>query len=195
MSTSTGKREPAFRLDNERLAFRFTATLSDRGGVPVERLPDPGRLDDWLAANDLRLSSHRATPSDLALARRLREAIHRAGTDVARGATIQRADLTLLNTLAREARAYPALTRTGMRWLSDADNHVEASLGLVAADAVVILGGEERGRVKTCENPDCGGLYVDTSQGRSRRWCSMNYCGNQMKKARFRHGAPAARTP
>lgn len=179
---------PAFRLDNEQLAFRFTATLSDRSGQRVERLPDPGRLDDWLAANNLRLGGEKATEPDLELARRLREAIHRAGAAIAADSYVRPADATLINTLARESQASPVLTEDGMRWQTEADSQVQASLGLIARDAVLALGGEQRGRIKTCENPDCGGLYVDTSQARNRRWCSMNTCGNRAKKAKFRHG-------
>ncbi|MFF3868890.1 CGNR zinc finger domain-containing protein [Micromonospora sp. NPDC001898] len=183
---------PAFRLDNEQLAFRFTATLSDRSGQPVERLPDAGRLDDWLAANRLGLGGERAVGSDLVLARRLREAIHRAGSDVAAGSPARRADVTLINMLARESQSFPVLTEDGMRWQTEAGSQVQASLGLIARDAILALGGEQRDRVKACENSDCGGLYVDTSQARNRRWCSMNTCGNRAKKAKFRHGRTSA---
>ncbi|MFI9004602.1 CGNR zinc finger domain-containing protein [Streptomyces sp. NPDC053541] len=31
----------------------------------------------------------------------------------------------------------------------------------------------------------CAGLFLDTSRGASRRWCSMNTCGNRVKKARL----------
>lgn len=179
---------PEFRLDNERLAFRFTATLSDRGGTPTERLPDPGRLDDWLSANDLRLGNEHAAPEHLELARNLREAIHRLGTAIVHHGPPPPADLVLINTLAQENSAFPELTKTGMRWRSPVGDPVRAVLGLIAQDAVVVLGGADRSRVKTCENPDCSGLYVDTSQARNRRWCSMNICGNRAKKAKFRHG-------
>lgn len=179
---------PAFRLDNEQLAFRFTATLSDRSGQSVERLPDRGRLDDWFAMNNLRLGGDNATDSDLTLARRLREAIHRAGADIAAGSPTKHSDMTLINTLAQETQTFPVLNVDGMHWEAEGGDQVRASLGLIARDAIMALGGERRSRVKTCENPDCGGLYVDTSQARNRRWCSMNICGNRAKKAKFRHG-------
>ena len=38
-------------------------------------------------------------------------------------------------------------------------------------------------RVKTCGN--CRWLFLDQSRNRSRRWCSMDECGIEMKHARF----------
>jgi predicted RNA-binding Zn ribbon-like protein len=38
-------------------------------------------------------------------------------------------------------------------------------------------------RVKTCGN--CRWLFLDQSRNHSRRWCSMDECGLQMKHARF----------
>ena len=179
---------PAFRLDNEHLAFRFTATLSDRGGNSVERLPTPARLDDWLTVNDLRLGTDRATDAHLDLARRLREAIHRVGTAVATGSVFRRADVECLNDLSRDGQTYPELVVDGrLRWATRADDSTSAGLALIAQDAIAVLGGDRCDQVKACENPECGGLYIDTSRGRNRRWCSMNICGNRAKKAKFRH--------
>lgn len=178
---------PAFRLDNEQAAFRFTATLSDRGGNPIERLPTPTRLDDWLTANDLRLGLERATGAHLDLARRLREAIHRVGTAVAAGSTPRSVDVECLNSESRDSQTYPELEDGRLRWANRSDEPIRAALGLIAQDAIAVLGGPQRDDVKACENPDCGGLYVDTSRGRNRRWCSMNICGNRAKKAKFRH--------
>ncbi|MGW2594010.1 CGNR zinc finger domain-containing protein [Streptomyces sp. NPDC001515] len=181
---------PTFRLDNEQLAFRFTATLSDRYGTPVERLPDPERLDDWLAANDVAVGSEHATPADLDLARRLREAIHRIGTAIAHDEPTAETDRTVLNQLLWDEQLCPQLTETGMCWQPVTGHHVRGALGRIAHDAVMVLGGPQRAQVKTCQNSDCQGLYVDTSQGRNRRWCSMNICGNRAKKARFRGPRP-----
>ncbi|MFC0673012.1 CGNR zinc finger domain-containing protein [Brachybacterium hainanense] len=183
--------QPAFRLDNEHLAFRFTATVSDRYGSPVERLPTPARLDDWLEATGLRLGPDPAAPPHLALAHRLREAIHRTGTALAgsgtRGVTDPRPeDVELINRLASEGETFPELTASGLAWRTRSTDTTGAALGLIAQHAITVFGSEDRDRIKACENPDCGGLYVDTSRARNRRWCSMNHCGNRAKKARFR---------
>ncbi|WP_327350701.1 CGNR zinc finger domain-containing protein [Streptomyces sp. NBC_01304] len=56
---------------------------------------------------------------------------------------------------------------------------------MLAADAVHVVGGYDRGRIKACEGSDCAGLFFDTSRGANRRWCSVNTCGNKAKKARL----------
>lgn len=194
-TTSDTTGAPAFRLDNERLAFRFTATLSDRYGTPIERLPAPGRLDDWLAANDLTVGDEHTTAGDLELAHRLREAIHQAGTGIARGGAPDAADREVINRLLREEQLCPELTEEGLRWFPGMGRQVRGALSLIAHDAVTVLGGPERRQVKTCSNPDCAGLYVDTSQAQNRRWCSMNVCGNRAKKAKYRGTRKTSSSP
>ncbi|WP_422929124.1 CGNR zinc finger domain-containing protein [Singulisphaera sp. PoT] len=40
--------------------------------------------------------------------------------------------------------------------------------------------------VKSCEGPACTLLFLDTTQARARRWCSMAICGNRAKQAAHR---------
>ena len=46
-----------------------------------------------------------------------------------------------------------------------------------------LITSEDRKRIKQCGN--CGYLFVDNSKNRSRRWCSMEICGNRVKARRF----------
>ncbi|MGO1628692.1 MAG: CGNR zinc finger domain-containing protein [Microbacteriaceae bacterium] len=175
-----------FRLDNEHLAFRYTATLSYRIGTDsLERLTTPERLRLWLAANGLD-PEHDPTTGDLAVAIALREAIYRLGVAVAGGLVRDPRDTHLLNAAAASGCPTPELTETGARWRLDGPRSVHAALAVIARDAIALLGGEDAGRVKTCDGPDCAGLYLDTSRGDNRRWCSMNTCGNRNKKTRMR---------
>lgn len=41
-----------------------------------------------------------------------------------------------------------------------------------------------RERLRSC--PRCGWLFLDTSRGGKRRWCSMQICGNREKVSRHR---------
>jgi predicted RNA-binding Zn ribbon-like protein len=43
-----------------------------------------------------------------------------------------------------------------------------------------------RERIRSC--PRCGWVFVDTSRGGKRRWCSMDICGNREKSARHKAG-------
>ena len=58
---------------------------------------------------------------------------------------------------------------------------------LVARAAAELLHRLESRRLKECENPECDLLFYDESRNASRRWCSMEGCGNQQKQVRFRH--------
>jgi predicted RNA-binding Zn ribbon-like protein len=40
--------------------------------------------------------------------------------------------------------------------------------------------------IRKCENPKCILWFYDTSKNHSRRWCSMELCGNRAKAAAFR---------
>jgi predicted RNA-binding Zn ribbon-like protein len=55
---------------------------------------------------------------------------------------------------------------------------------LAAADAVRLLG-ERPERVKGCGNERCILWFLDVSKNGSRRWCSMEVCGNRAKVSRF----------
>jgi predicted RNA-binding Zn ribbon-like protein len=41
-------------------------------------------------------------------------------------------------------------------------------------------------RLREREHPDCSLVFLDSTQGRRRRWCSMQRCGNQMKVSGYR---------
>ncbi|MBM7170045.1 ABATE domain-containing protein [Streptomyces sp. G44] len=173
-----------FRMDNEVLAFRFTATVSDRAGAqPRERLTDPARLRLWLRATGLYVTD--VSPAGLKDAVELREAIYRVGSAVATGEQPDSGDVRTLNTTAAAGHAKAALEQGRAEWRLTDTTPLADALGVLATDAVHVLGGPDRGRVKNCAGPGCAGLYLDTSRAANRRWCSMNTCGNKVKKARL----------
>ncbi|TCJ96809.1 CGNR zinc finger domain-containing protein [Nocardia alba] len=174
---------PDFRLGNV-LTTSFTATLTERAGDPVERMPTPQRLVDWLAVNGLVVNS--CTTAQFELARELREALHAAATATAMRDTPPASAVHLINARSVQGRASAILTPEGNRyWRLDPDSAVEDALGVIAADAIGILAGERDGRWALCASPTCRAAFFDTSRSRTRRWCDMNTCGNREKKARF----------
>ena len=55
----------------------------------------------------------------------------------------------------------------------------------VARSAGELLISDKLDRVRQCaDDRGCGYLFVDTSRNRSRRWCSMESCGNRAKAHR-----------
>lgn len=64
---------------------------------------------------------------------------------------------------------------------------IPAALSWSAVHAVFTLPAE---RVRACAR--CGWLFLDSSRGGRRRWCSMSTCGNREKASRHRLGTQAA---
>ncbi|MWV51628.1 hypothetical protein GRS96_20395 (plasmid) [Rathayibacter sp. VKM Ac-2803] len=174
---------PKFRSGNV-LATVFTGTLSERHGIPVERIPTPHRLADWLRANGLAVTF--CTDLDLDRARELREAIHVAATAAAHEEGIPAAAAHVINTCSAAGRAAAYVTPASDRqWRLSSDSAITDALGVIAADAIAMITGERDGRLAVCASPTCQAVFVDSSQSRTRRWCDMNTCGNRDKKARF----------
>ncbi|NGN67634.1 CGNR zinc finger domain-containing protein [Streptomyces sp. A7024] len=174
---------PDFRLGNV-LSTSFTGTLSERHGDPVERIPTPQRLIDWLAEYDLAVDS--CTPAQLELARDLRESIHAAATAAALQEALPAPAVKIINDRSAQGRAAAVLTPEGARqWRLSPASLVEDALSVIAADAISILAGERDGRLALCASPTCQAAFFDTSQSHTRKWCDMNTCGNRQKKARY----------
>jgi predicted RNA-binding Zn ribbon-like protein len=61
---------------------------------------------------------------------------------------------------------------------------VTAVLAMLSIEGFFTL---PRERLRSC--PRCGWLFLDTSRGGKRRWCSMQVCGNREKVSRHREHA------
>ncbi|TXC99950.1 CGNR zinc finger domain-containing protein [Streptomyces sp. ISID311] len=176
-------RFPDFRLGKV-LATSFTATLTERCGDAVERIPTPQRLVDWLAVSGLAVES--CTTAQFELARELRESIHAALTAAAIQDALPASAVQVINDCSIQGRAAAVLTpESNRRWRLSSASCVEDALGVIAADAISIIAGERDGKLALCASPTCQAAFFDTSQSRTRRWCDMNTCGNRQKKARF----------
>ena len=125
----------------------------------------------------------------------LREAIARL---LDPGARTRRADLAVLNALLSRAptRASLVPVEAGYRWADERAAVLERPLWLVAWDAADLLTSERRAWVRACDDSECGWMFLDLSRAKTRRWCSMEDCGNRAKarrhQARARQAKPSA---
>jgi predicted RNA-binding Zn ribbon-like protein len=55
----------------------------------------------------------------------------------------------------------------------------------VLTTATDLLTSVSRGVVRQCEDAGCGWLFLDRSNARKRRWCSMADCGNRNKARNY----------
>ncbi|MEU0031539.1 ABATE domain-containing protein [Streptomyces sp. NPDC006335] len=194
MTGSPAPADPAlaFPFIGGRPCLDFAATLGKRHAVPLERLPDTAALARWFTEAGLTTGADpvRVTARDLTQARLLRESLYCLVRAAMAGRDPDPSDVERVNAAAAQPDLAPQLGPA--RWT--ARSPARAALATVARDAVLLVRGPLLERVKECENPDCSLLFLDDSQARRRRWCSMDRCGNLAKIAGYRSRSRAATT-
>jgi predicted RNA-binding Zn ribbon-like protein len=118
----------------------------------------------------------------------LREAIYRLFVDVSKQGAFHAKDLALLNEALSESLSHLQVVASsaGFEW-GWAESFVDFNqiLWPVARSAGDLLTSDKLERVRKCaDERGCGYLFVDTSRNHSRRWCSMESCGNRAKAHR-----------
>ncbi|MEU2061642.1 CGNR zinc finger domain-containing protein [Streptomyces sp. NPDC013455] len=186
----------ALRFDAGRICLDLLATAH-----PAERLGTAEALRAWITGAGLvppRTPLAHADPSWPAGFQELRAHIGLLvrGGEAADAPSYARA-LWRVNETARAAPpALRAVHGEGgllVRELTEPPACV-ALLALVARDAVDLLTDPVAwAAVRECEGDNCPLVYLDTSRGRRRRWCSSEVCGNRERVARHRRRAALAR--
>ncbi|MGE5775443.1 MAG: CGNR zinc finger domain-containing protein [Chloroflexota bacterium] len=170
-----------------RLCIDFTQTGGETGKRAYwERFHEPSDLADWFFESPLQVQVQVSLEEFLS-AIALREAVWRAAEAIRQRETPHTEDIDLINHLASAPDLSPQLRRDGAGWNWDFPIDATAALSTVARDAIDLFSGELRSRIRTCENPNCGLMFVDTSRPGKRRWCLMKRCGNMEKTSRYRH--------
>jgi predicted RNA-binding Zn ribbon-like protein len=185
-------RGPRFRQGAGRLSLDYVRTLRRRGTADVEEeLPDGRALAAWVRQCGPCGDAEFAPPAEpvAAEARALREAVYALVTAALDGggpAALRPEDRDLLNRVAAQPVPAPRLTAAGTLEQRAADP-VAATLSLVARDALDLATSPALlARLRPCASPTCGALFLDHSRPGTRRWCSMDVCGNRAKKATLR---------
>lgn len=76
--------------------------------------------------------------------------------------------------------------RERLRWEWPSQSGAELPLWALSLSAADLMLSDAMRRVRTCGNPECRWLFLDTSKNHTRRWCDMKLCGNRMKARRFK---------
>lgn|GEM_PF-1332185 len=186
-------RRRAVEFTSGSVALDLVDTVAARANSPRDLLKTPSDLAQWLKGSGLVRSLVLIDEHLLADTRDLREAVFRAASRAIDGKPMTSSDRRLLNRWAARMPLAPQLTQAGaVRWRADEPG--PAAIVTIARDAVVLLGGELKGRLRRCRR--CRMIFVDRSRPGQRRWCSSAAgCGNKERLARrrsHRAGRPSA---
>lgn len=180
-----------FRFDLGSPSLDFIATLGRKlTPTPEERIATAKDLDRWLIESGLigaRGRPQSMTGGDHAQFLELRTILHTVLHDeIVRGGAKKR-DLESLNSYAQQLPAM-ALVRTRSGVVAEYDCRLDppAIRALLAHDLITVLGGAQRHLLRQCASETCDGIYLDTSRGHNRIWCSSKACGNRARVERFR---------
>jgi predicted RNA-binding Zn ribbon-like protein len=190
---------PTFELSGGALPLDFANTWSDRERLETDNLRGysdllafarqtelltPGE-EDRLAVRAER--DPKKAAAALASGRGLREALYGIFSAIAASRSPAAADLERLNAALPEALSHLRLESRGTElvwtWAAP-EGPLEAPLWPILRSAAELLTSEERRQVRECAGNSCTWLFLDRSRNRSRRWCSMETCGNRAKAHR-----------
>ena len=199
MSKETSKSDwkDGFLFIGNQLALDFLNTRPVQNGVLSELLPDFSALLRWFQAADL-LSSREAASLQrqwggsasaqkiTEAMRRLREGLRKEILAWEHSGLVQHPMLVELNRLLAEHPMRTRLRTNGKLcstelWFEPREpGDLFAPL---AHSAATLFASVERKRVRKCAQ--CVLHFHDTSKRGTRRWCSMQLCGNRLKVAAY----------
>ena len=166
-------------FDSGSFALDFAYTGPMRGAREAELLHSPDDLTGWMRER-FPVAVGAARSRDLFDAISLRDAIGRLAVAAAEDDAPRAADIDLVNLYAATPDIPPVLGG-GSRQAGRSVQTVGQALSTIARDAVDLFDPANTGRIRECDGADCGMVYLDTSRAATRRWCSMQRCGNRAK--------------
>jgi predicted RNA-binding Zn ribbon-like protein len=186
-----------FLFVGNQLALDFLNTCPVQGGEPVELLSDFGALLRWFQAAGLlapseaaRLSQDRKESAQAEHTvegmRVLRERLRKEVLAWEHGGTLHRTTIDYLNRLMADHPMLTRLKKTGEPPTSELwfeARRPEDLFAPVAHSAALLFANVDRARVRKCG--ECVLHFYDTSKKGTRRWCSMQLCGNRLKVAAY----------
>jgi predicted RNA-binding Zn ribbon-like protein len=186
-----------FLFVGNHFALDFLNTCPVQDGEPAELLPDFNALLRWFRAAGLLTSSDSRDLlqewEDSGRARRaveairgLREKLRKEVLTWERGGTVHHSAIDDLNRLLAE---HPMLTRLKASGSAPSTElwfepcRPEDLFAPLAHSAASLFANVDRDRVRKCGQ--CVLHFYDTSKKGTRRWCSMQLCGNRLKVAAY----------
>jgi predicted RNA-binding Zn ribbon-like protein len=187
-----------FLFVGNHLALDFLNTCPVLSGEePTELLPDFAALLQWFRAAGLlgprEASELRRQWGESDRARRVLDSLHRLREKFRKeilkyeaGGDVQRATVDEINRFMADhpMRTRLIATEDGLKTESYCDaREPEDLLGPVAYSIAALLADLDRKKIRKCSK--CVLHFYDASKKGTRRWCSMQMCGNRAKVATY----------
>jgi predicted RNA-binding Zn ribbon-like protein len=186
-----------FLFVGNQLALDFVNTCPVQNGRPMELLPDFSALLRWFEAAELlsarevaNLEQHWGNSAvaqrTVEAVRELRERLRKEVLAWEHGGAVHYSTVAELNRLMVD---HPMLTRlkasgsasSAELWFEP--RRPEDLFAPLAHSAATLFTNVDRTRVRKCGQ--CVLHFYDTSKKGTRRWCSMQLCGNRLKVAAY----------
>jgi predicted RNA-binding Zn ribbon-like protein len=169
------------------LAFVNTLDVEDA----LDRFGSPAALRSWLVDRGLVGPETRVTRRELGLAIELRDALRRTFLTHS-GIDPSTPELAAVNRVLDRFPVSVRVDATGAPHVEPRGAGVVGALGRVVSDMSAAQARGTWDRLKLCPAEDCLWAFFDASKNRSRRWCSMNVCGNRTKTREYRRRRAAS---
>jgi predicted RNA-binding Zn ribbon-like protein len=186
------------RLDGGNLSLNFVNTIHDRYEEPLEDyLHNYLDLITWANFADAINSSQKKRLLQRSRENQeeanqvykdsiqLREAIYQCVVSLINRDEVPPVNMQVINQWVSKAFSNLELAQLDNSFVLDwkAENSgLESVLWPIIRSFADLVTSDDRGRIKQCSN--CGWVFVDNSKNKSRRWCSMETCGNRVKAQR-----------
>jgi predicted RNA-binding Zn ribbon-like protein len=186
-----------FLFLGNQLALDFLNTRPLVEGARVELLPSFNSLLCWFHAAGLLTSRQAATLGDewegstrasrvAEDLRAFREKLRQQVVDWEGGAPLTKSTASMLNRIMAVHPIRTQLRQAGRSWVREFSFHPktpEDLFGPLAHEAAKLFTDVDASRVRKCDR--CVLHFLDTSKKGTRRWCSMQLCGNRLKVAAY----------
>jgi predicted RNA-binding Zn ribbon-like protein len=145
-----------------------------------------GLLSDAMAINLEKTTDRLSADVALKKAHSLREATYRIFSSVAHGSVPPEDELRTLNSFLASTMRKSGIEMEGgsfnWSWRGGTDSP-ERIFWQIAKSAADLLTSDKLGMLRECSNErdGCAWLFLDTTKNHTRKWCSMDTCGNRTK--------------
>ncbi|TMK82105.1 MAG: hypothetical protein E6G46_06610 [Actinobacteria bacterium] len=156
-----------------------------RDDEDLEGFHTPGELKSWLVERELVGAGEPVHAADLTYAIETREALRRLLLTNG-GAPSDEQAVETVNRAATRGQLTLRFDVDGGSGLKPIARGVDGAIGTILAVAFAAMAEGSWSRLKVCPEETCRVAFFDHSKNRSRRWCSMEVCGNRTKVRSYR---------